>query len=939
MKKRGLFLVSVLFLVLLIRFSSASLNDTNELLINEFVTDPQSSWGSDGNQWAEIYNPSTSQATLTDWSLILIDKSGTMTKFINATIPSNGYLVIPFSSQLNDGRIELHNDYGDLVDSVSYGNYEDNNKSDNAPNGKSSNTYDECVARYPNGVDTRIDFMDFIKTKCTYNSENNFIFVSVNISDFSASPSCALESSDITLSAHIIGSIKSVSILLSIDGISTEVSLPGNQSGNYAYIIDSSELTGSTTAEWQFKVIDLKNDITLGLPNTLPVFSITHLEVAPSEADGSNNWYISQPQFTLSNPDANQTIYNWGEGNFVYSIPFGLENTPNGGNITGGIFTLHYSSDICNEPEQTFTGKFDFKDPRIMNLQPTPNSTNLNIQNFTIGAHLDDTYNGNSGINTSSIITQIDGEVVLANIEQSGIDADVSYSSALEDGSHEVSIYAEDNSGRSVETSWSFTLSPLYTFEMQVNSPLDGIYSDKRIQFNISLSRTASILGYTNENDAHPQFKRLCTNCNSFGLDITRFKSLNEGQNNLIFYAEDEFDNVIEKSVLITIDSKSPRITKTLPMSGFASGEFTIEFEEENPQTLLISYGNSEIGYRSHLIDIQAECVKNGKYVCRTIAGLSDYDGTEIEYSAVLQDIAGNIEESRTRTLDVDISDPIINQFDWTVEGKYAWITLSVTESYLDEITYIDNLSERPIEKRLCNSLQGGICSKRISLDEGAHEIIIKVKDKAGNFAEVYTTPSFTDSKSPRIKSTLPARGFASGEFTIEFEEENPQESYLIYGTPENTRFASLNLSNCEPDRKNEVCSITADLADFEESSIFYYFNLTDKVGNSVQSRVRELQVDTMPPQITEFNYTTSERRVEFTIGVLDPNFDKVLYKDSGDSNPQFKALCTTLNNGICQKSKLFKIGSHTIDIIAVDKAGNQAEVVSGLEFLFNSSS
>jgi len=65
---------------------------------------------------------------------------------------------------------------------------------------------------------------------------------------------------------------------------------------------------------------------------------------------------------------------------------------------------------------------------------------------------------------------------------------------------------------------------------------------------------------------------------------------------------------------------------------------------------------------------------------------LSDYDGTQIDYYVSLSDLAGNIEESRTRTLDVDISPPVIDSFGFEVEEKYVTFVLEVEEPYLDKI-------------------------------------------------------------------------------------------------------------------------------------------------------------------------------------------------------------------------------------------------------------
>lgn len=941
MKKERLILLLIAIFLLSLTDVSALVNETNAILINEFVAEPQTDWNTDGtinisDTWIELYNQGLTSINLTNWYLKSV-KSNT-TQSLSGIIHSDNFYVSPNpqSPQEISGRLELYDSSDNLIDAVTFGIHNDGNISDNAENGDSTAPYDECLARFPNGIDTDVDKNDFIKTTCTQNSENNISFAPVAITDLQVQPVCALETDDVTVSAEINGSIAEVKLSYYAQDEWAQVVIPGTSQKIYSYTINTPRLQAGTELVWQFSVLDTKNNMTYGELKFLPINSITSLLKFPAEPDGINGWYVSEPQFELLNPDADEITYRWNGEHFIYSSPFGLEGTPNNGSLTGGIHVLAYRSTYpdanCTESEREFVGKFDFTNPEIEDLYPEPESTTFNERPLTISAYIDETYQGNSGINFASVRMEINGLEVSAIINSSGIlDAEVTYTANLTDGRYEVFLYAEDNSGRSSSKNWAFDLATPVEFDLEINLPQEGIYTDRRQQFNITLTREAEELLFINYNDPSPQFKRLCRNCGGFGHDRARFKSLREGENELTFQAIDFEGSLIEKSVSLTVDSKDPRIINSFPKSGVATGIFKVQFSEENPESLIINYGNAEVGFRNEQINLITECQRDRDYFCFKEINLLDYDGHEIEYFVTLSDIAGNTDESRTRILDVDLSEPIINSFGYQTDGKYATFTIEVEEPYLDEIVYIDHLDSDK-EKILCNSLQDGICEKRVSLDEGNHDIVVIVRDEAGNEAEAYAI-FFTDSKLPKIKRAEPTRGFASGEFIVTFEEVNPYELFLNYGSIFETRLAEINISNCVPEKKNILCSIEVNLSDFEEQEITYWFNLTDVIGNTDESTPTQLKVDTLPPKLNSFNYTITGKNVEFSIGINDPNFEEVMYKDEKESTPRFRTLCSRLTSGFCEKTKRFSAGNHVLDLVAIDEAGNEATIIEGLNF------
>lgn len=150
--------------------------------INEFTVDPQTDWdGSNGtvtssDEWIEIYNDELSPVNLTDWKLSMIDGSPA-NQTLTEIIPAEDYLVIlnPTGDMSQSGQLILYDSLGNVVDSVTFGTWNDSDVSDNAPDGNADGQSDECLARIPNGQDNGVDSDDFQKVKCTYGAENGVL--------------------------------------------------------------------------------------------------------------------------------------------------------------------------------------------------------------------------------------------------------------------------------------------------------------------------------------------------------------------------------------------------------------------------------------------------------------------------------------------------------------------------------------------------------------------------------------------------------------------------------------------------------------------------------------------------------------------------------------------------------------------------------------------
>ena len=170
--------------------------------------------------------------------------------------------------------------------------------------------------------------------------------------------------------------------------------------------------------------------------------------------------------------------------------------------------------------------------------------------------------------------------------------------------------------------------------------------------------------------------------------------------------------------------------------------------------------------------------------------------------------------------------------------------------------------------------------------------------------------------------------------FSVEFEEENPVQLLLRYGSVGDMRIEELNLANCTQINKKKTCTTSVNLGEFENQEIEYYFELMDLVNNTIVSRARAVSVDTTRPEIEAFSYLVEGRRVNFFMEINEQNFKKVVYIDYEDETPRERTLCSRLDEGICAASKTFNRREHNLTIKTFDEAGNEAVVMENLIFV-----
>lgn len=98
-----------------------------DILINEFVPNPK-----DGNEWIEIYNHTTNIIDLNEWKLW--DAKSSVYSFDATLAPDELYVAELSSAKLNNSGDQIFLMFGEvIIDSVTYGDWEDGDVSDNVP--------------------------------------------------------------------------------------------------------------------------------------------------------------------------------------------------------------------------------------------------------------------------------------------------------------------------------------------------------------------------------------------------------------------------------------------------------------------------------------------------------------------------------------------------------------------------------------------------------------------------------------------------------------------------------------------------------------------------------------------------------------------------------------------------------------------------------------
>jgi len=157
--KESVLIVAIFGLLI---FSLPYCSAQSNIVINEFESDPPGSDYDIGNEWVELYNPTTDSIDISNWKIIPTNnETNTIILSEGAIISAKGYYVVSYSTQFLDNAAEI------IILQDSTGNEIDRtpSKNDTVNDGR-------AWARHPNGVDTNSD-TDWIFQESTKGESND----------------------------------------------------------------------------------------------------------------------------------------------------------------------------------------------------------------------------------------------------------------------------------------------------------------------------------------------------------------------------------------------------------------------------------------------------------------------------------------------------------------------------------------------------------------------------------------------------------------------------------------------------------------------------------------------------------------------------------------------------------------------------------------------
>ena len=267
---------------------------------------------------------------------------------------------------------------------------------------------------------------------------------------------------------------------------------------------------------------------------------------------------------------------------------------------------------------------------------------------------------------------------------------------------------------------------------LTVNSPNNGaMYRDKSVLVDLITNEPAT---FYYKDASETRWAKLSGKPTS----LKQFIKLKDGENKITFRAVDRSKNIAEANKTFFVDSKAPEITSTEPKRGnYASGIFKVEFREENPKTLALKIGNLS-GLTIYSVNLNSCIEEKTKKVCEINVNLDSYNRQQINYWFTIEDIVGNVKDSRPISVKVDNVKPMFNKLNYTILGKR--VNLDILLSEKADLEYMDNLEKRPMWKTLCRNCNKYKGAKTFTV--GVHDVAIRATDDAGNFnSQTITLP------------------------------------------------------------------------------------------------------------------------------------------------------------------------------------------------------
>lgn len=263
---------------------------------------------------------------------------------------------------------------------------------------------------------------------------------------------------------------------------------------------------------------------------------------------------------------------------------------------------------------------------------------------------------------------------------------------------------------------------------LDVTSPHNPllIYNNKKILINLTVNEECDV-GYIDYSDRRPKYKTLCRNC----MGYSKTKSFGDSYHNITIRATDKAENKDNHSVEFIVDTKKPRIKRTLPRNrGYGNGNFTLIYDEENPVNVTLFYKQNETDLYQSVSNYNCPAGKNVR--CSIL--VEGLDQGDLYYYFSIIDLANwSTTQRRESLITIDTIDPFFIELsspeNKTYDDRRVWFTANISEEVTLE--YFSHYSPRASWKRLCTKCDYYDRYKTFIYDD--YYLTVRARDYADN--------------------------------------------------------------------------------------------------------------------------------------------------------------------------------------------------------------
>ena len=444
-----------------------------------------------------------------------------------------------------------------------------------------------------------------------------------------------------------------------------------------------------------------------------------------------------------------------------------------------------------------------------------------------------------------------------------------------------------------------------------VNQPQNIIYNSRRIPLDVVVSENVLLSMIINEG----REQRLCSSCDA----ESRIVTLNDGNYNMTFIAEDGAGHRSNNTIAFSIDANPPKITKTSPAKDSKEQSlvnFTVTYKEENVQQVTLTYGLNASDPLTALT-VPLICPSGTNMKCSIVQDLSVLNNNNVEYFFTIEDSAGSMDISKITTFSVDASAPIFLSILEPTMMVYGTRNVPIILTLSEPVTLKASVNGAR-QRVLCTKC--GAYNKSLSLRDGEYNITLEATDPSG-FSTGALIPLSVDSTPPNIIKMFPRDKAATQgivNFTVIYTENNLQSALLKIWNQSNLVTMPM---VCQSGTK-QSCSLLVDLSAFHGITVNYQFELGD-VPSTAQSKIQTLTIDNMPPIFTLFSpiNASAVNGTSVPISFLLDEKAMVTMAVDADAAKKLCSSCDTYN-----AKRTFSLGNHTIIFTAEDKVGNSVQ-------------